>query len=235
MKLGVVVVCLLAALGCTKSSDAPPRAARGTERGDCRPAVDKGGLGTCDPGLLCLSNLCVRPPPADCQKVADHVASIELGNYAEPEARAPVVTKLKAACEKAFVSKEQGDCVEKATDKWAAMQCAPTMFPEMKSTNDGMCGQVMARVKALIEKQMGPSADANATKMVGSMMEVMRQSCEQDGWPDELKKCIVQSSDDDAMAACNSQMPPAIQQKIADRMQKAMMESMPQTPPMPTP
>lgn len=233
MKLGLVVS-LVAALGCTKGSDAP-RAALGTERGDCRPAAEKGGIGSCDPGLLCLSNLCVRPPPADCQAIADQLASIELGNYAEPAARAPVVTKYKDACQKAFVSKEQGACIEKATDKWAAMQCAPAMFPEMKSTNDGTCGQVMTRIKSLIDKQMGTSADANATKMIGAMMDVMRQSCEQDGWPDELKKCIVHSSNDDALATCNNQMPPAIQQKIAERMQKAMTENMPQTPPMPTP
>src|SRR5437660_356176 len=103
MKLAVVAA--IGLLGCQHnersrelgSSDRPSVA--GKERADCRP--DK----TCDPGLLCLSNLCVRPPAADCQLVAEELASLDLGNYAEPEDRAPVVAKHKARCETEHVSK----------------------------------------------------------------------------------------------------------------------------------
>ncbi|HVK83980.1 MAG TPA: hypothetical protein VM513_07725 [Kofleriaceae bacterium] len=230
-----LVAALTLFIGCTQS-DAPPRAARGTERGDCRPAAEKGAVGTCDPGLLCLSNLCVRPPPADCSAVGERLASFDLGNYAEPDARVPVVAKYKAACEKAFVSKEQGDCIAKADSNWAAKDCAPAMFPELKSTDTSLCGQVMVKIKALIDKQMGTtSADPSTAKLIAAMTDVMRQSCEQDGWPDALKQCLASANDDDAMTACNSQMPPSVQQKISERMQKAMSENMQTMPPPPPP
>src|SRR5678816_335702 len=92
----LLVLVLLAA--CQKkptdtSAPAAPVATRGKERADCRP--DK----TCDPGLLCLSNLCVQPPPADCTSVGETLASFDLGNYAPVEERAPVVAKYKTQCE----------------------------------------------------------------------------------------------------------------------------------------
>src|SRR4051812_45288828 len=100
MKLALVVAVGL--FGCQHNRDVGDdrtQVALGKERADCR--ADK----TCDPGLLCLSNLCVRPPPADCQVVADQLASLDLGNYAEPEERAPVVAKYKGQCETLYVSK----------------------------------------------------------------------------------------------------------------------------------
>lgn len=228
-----LVAALALFVGCTQS-DAPQRAARGTERGDCRPAAEKGAVGTCDPGLLCLSNLCVRPPPADCAAVGERLASFDLGNYAEPDARAPVVAKYKAACEKAYVTKEQGDCIEKADSSWAAKDCASAMFPELESTNTGLCDQVMVKIKALIDKQIAGNSDPSTAKLIGAMTDVMRQSCEQDGWPDALKQCLAAANDDAGMTACNAQMPPSVQQKISERMQKAMAENM-QTMPAPPP
>ena len=128
MKLGMALVLVSVwAIGCSKESPAgPERPPLGKERADCRP--DK----SCDPGLMCLSNLCVRPPPADCAAVAEGLASYDLGNYAEPEERAPIVATYKASCEKAHVTKEQGECFEKAADKTAAMMCAPFMFAAAK-------------------------------------------------------------------------------------------------------
>src|ERR1043165_8492451 len=109
----VVIVALAAAGGCKEDraqGQGDSRAALGKERGDCKPNK------VCDKGLWCLSTLCGRPPPADCKAVGETLASMELGNYAEPETRAPVVAKYQAACDKAFVTKEQGECIDKATD-----------------------------------------------------------------------------------------------------------------------
>src|SRR5687768_2048177 len=126
-----VVFALLFACGKGGSDGA---AAAGTERGGCRP--DR----ACDPGLQCMSNLCVRPPGADCKAVGEAVTSLDLGNYAEPEDRAPVVAKYQAACEGARISKAEGTCLEGARDKWVASQCAPRMFPELASSNTSNCG-----------------------------------------------------------------------------------------------
>src|SRR4051812_45209843 len=149
MNRAVVVAILLAAVGCQggKKDAGASRPALGKERGDCKP------LGICDPGLMCLSNLCVRPPPADCKAIAEQLASMDLGNYAEVEQRTPLVAKYQAACDKAFVSKEQGACIEKATDKYTAQQCAPAMFPELKAESGGTgdCQTIANQIRA----QMG--------------------------------------------------------------------------------
>jgi hypothetical protein len=227
MKLGALLWVSVALLGCKRdtandhgSGDPPRGTALGHERADCRP--DK----TCDPGLLCLSNLCVRPPPADCQIVADQLASMELGNYAEMEARAPIVANYKAACEKAYVSKEEGACFDTAKDKWSAAQCAPRMFPEMASSNTGDCARVADRVRALMAKQAVNITDPQMKAMYDGAVAVVQQSCEEDKWPDALKKCMIMAGDNgtDPVQQCTAQTPSGLQQKMQDRMMKLMQK-----------
>jgi len=213
-----LVVIVLAA-SCSRDS----RGGAGKERGDCR-AGDKD---KCDTGLLCLSNLCVRPPPADCKVVAETLASMDLGNYAEPEQRAPIVAKYEAACTKAYVSKEEGECLDTAKDKWSAGQCAPRMFPEMASTNGGDCKQVVAKVESVMKSSLQGQDNPQMQQWFGTTLRVLQQSCEQDAWPDSLKKCILMAQSgpgQDAMQGCNQQFPPALQTKLQERLQTAMQE-----------
>jgi hypothetical protein len=213
-RFGVLLVMALTA--CQGDKSAPSGLPLGKERGDCKPNK------VCDPGLICLSNLCVRPPPADCQVIADQLASMDLGNYAEVEERAPVVAKYKAACDKAYVSKEQGECFEKATDKATASACAPAMFPELTSSGSGDCVAVAAKIRGQMSKQMG-NADPQTKQMFDKMIMVMQQSCDQDAWPDGYKKCVLMAGDaNDAMSACQKQMPDALQKKMTERMMNAM-------------
>ena len=216
--MGRFLLVAMVLVGCAKSSGS--RGVVGAERGDCRAAEPK-----CESGLLCLSNVCVRPPPADCTNVAETFASFDLGNYAEPEERAPVVAKYKAACEKVYVSKEEGECIDKARDKWTAEQCAPKMFPP--SGNKGDCKQVVARISNALQGQLQNANDPSMKQWFDTTLSVMQQSCEQDGWPEPLKKCILSTQDVtgvDAMQTCNGQMPPALQAKLQQRMQTAMQE-----------
>jgi hypothetical protein len=217
LAVGLWMLCLVVP-GCQR--DRPPSVeASGHERGDCRP--DK----ACDPGLVCLSNLCVRPPPADCQAVAEQITSIELGNYAEPEARAPVVAKYKAACDAALVSKEESQCLDRARDKWSAGQCAPRMFPELASTSSADCSAIVARTRAAMANQARYLNDPSMKKWFDRSMDVMQQSCTEDHWPDSLKRCLLASAGTPATTqACNQQMPPTLQQAMQARLTKAMQE-----------
>jgi hypothetical protein len=217
MKLaaGVLVLCAIGS-GCQRDRAAAPPVA-GQERADCRP--DR----TCDPGLLCLSGLCVRPPPADCQAVAEQLTSLELGNYAEPEARAPISARYKASCETARVSKDEALCLDKARDRWSAGQCVPRMFPDVASTATGDCASIVARTRTLLASQAANVNDPKMKPWFERTMAVMQESCEQDHWPDQLKRCLLTSSGAaDAMRACNQQMPPELQQKMQARMTRAM-------------
>jgi hypothetical protein len=108
--LRVVVVLALAACAQGKPAD-------GAERGRCY------GNGTCNEGLLCLSAVCVRPPPADCAAVAEALTSLELGNYAAREDRASRVAALTATCRAQHVSKDEGACLVAATTVLEATYC----------------------------------------------------------------------------------------------------------------
>jgi hypothetical protein len=187
----------------------------GHEREACRPDH------TCEPGLLCLSDLCVRPPPGDCGAVAEALASLELGNYAPVEQRASVVATKRAACDKAQVSKDEAACIDKARDRWSVAQCVPRMFPELAPTGGGDCAAIIRKVRALIEPTVA-QVGSDARTMIDKMMPAMQQSCEQDGWPAALKQCILAATPGDlqAMKACEATMPKGLQDKLQQRMIK---------------
>lgn len=209
------------AVGCRdRAAEIAAQIEAGHERGNCRP--DR----TCDVGLLCLSNLCVRPPAADCTDVGEQLASIDLGNYAEPEARAPVVARYKAACETAMLSRDEQQCLDRTRDRWSAARCAPRMFPDLASSSTGDCGAIAGRVRAAMQKQASYLSDPRMKTWFDRTMTVMQESCEQDHWPDALKKCMLAGDELAAMTqACNQQTPPALRQRLQERMNQAMQDA----------
>jgi len=70
--------------------------------------------------------------PADCDEIAEQLASYELGNYAEPEDRAPVVDRHRAVCQREGVSRDETTCLDKAKSKVAAARCVPRLFPDVE-------------------------------------------------------------------------------------------------------
>lgn len=196
----------------------PPAAQPGTERAACR----AGSAERCDPGLSCLSELCVRAPAGDCQAVAETFTSFDLGNYAEPEARAPVVANYKATCEQVAITAQEADCIDKARDRWAASNCARRMVPQLGGTAD--CPKVRAKVEASYGAQAATfRSDPTMSKWFDLTMQVVQQACQQDFWPESLKTCIlaVESTGGDALQRCNQNMPPELQKKMQARMIEA--------------
>ena len=89
----------------------------GAERGACR--ADRG----CDPGLTCLSDLCVRPPAADCAKVGETLAYILLDNYAPREERERTRADIARQCQDQGLSVEDGQCLIRAKDRAEVRAC----------------------------------------------------------------------------------------------------------------
>jgi len=71
--------------------------------------------------------------------------------------------------------------------------------------------------------------DPKMSKWFETTLQIVQQSCEQDRWPDAVKRCILasSSSDQNTLASCNHAMPPALQQKLQDRMVAAMQHLQP--------
>lgn len=227
----VVLIALAACKGSDRApatSEAPPPTGTGKERGDCVAGAN-GSVGTCDPGLLCLSNLCVRPPPADCQAVADYMATMELGNYAELDVRQPLIVKYKGACVAAKISSAQGECLTKAKEQFAAWQCAPAMFPGAIEEGKAACGPAIANLRTTFTQSLGVASAPLAPgdiDPVEIILAAMRASCEEDGWPAALLHCMQSArSDPKQLMVCNNQMPPELQQKLAQRVSKAVAEA----------
>ncbi len=176
----------------------------------------------CDPGLVCLSELCVRPPPASCSAVAEKLASFELGNYAPRDARAKLVADKAAACAAAHVTKDEGDCVGRARDRWDAAKCAPSMFPGLTSTGSGDCEQVIARIASAMPAAV--TSTPQLREQLDRTMAVMRTSCAQDAWPDELKHCVLAAPPGQmpGLQACADKMPKELQDKMTARLTDAM-------------
>ncbi len=134
----VLVVVGLGATGCKKSpaADDSAAAAAGSERGACY------GNGTCNDGLTCLSELCVRPPGADCDKVAAKLGSMFLGNYAGRDQRDAFLASTKDECVRAKLTKEEGDCLLSVPHRNGFAKCA-------KVIGVGDCAKVVAHLETL--------------------------------------------------------------------------------------
>ena len=162
------------------------------------------------------------PPPGprgDCAKAADLLASLELGNYAEPDARAPVVAKYGDACHDAELTVSEVACMQAATDSWAAKTCAPRMFPEMAdSHDDGACKALIDRLRASLLTGLDPKLAAWAT----TELDVEQTACVEDAWPDAIKACMLAGS---GGGACKAGLPEPLQRKLQARLQTAFAEA----------
>lgn len=158
----LLVMLGLGLVACKRDSGATaaaPGAAIGTERGDCRP--DR----SCDPGLVCLSNLCVRPPPADCAKVGEALGFIFLDNYTPREARRGFLDEVVKQCTAANLSREDGECLAAAKTRLDLRNCPhPIGLGDCKKitahvddvrTRDGVDAYLVTSADRLIERCRG--------------------------------------------------------------------------------
>lgn len=186
----------------------------GKERGSCY------GNGTCDPGLVCMSELCVRPPPADCEKVAAKLASYRLGNYAPKEEREEVLAELTTTCEEARLSVDEGKCILEAQGRLDIAKCPRPLLDEFKGDKDGCkaVGDQVARffVDAFAQQT---SDRARVEKFAPEIATAIQASCVEDLWPDAAKRCFTEASSFDNMGDCQDSFP----DELKDRVEKRLM------------
>jgi hypothetical protein len=130
----LAIVAALAGCGGREHEGTP--VAAGQERGACRP--DRG----CDPGLTCLSELCVRTPGADCAKVGEALAYLLLDNYAPAEERAGLRADVARQCEEQHLSVDDGACLIRARDRGELRAC-----PRLVGLGD--CARITAHLDGI--------------------------------------------------------------------------------------
>lgn len=155
----------------------------GAERGVCGPEV------VCAAGLECWSERCIRPPPADCRAVGARLASRELGNYATPEEREPMVATWAKACEGERLSKAEGECITGAADDDAIAACPRPLVAELVGDPKG-CEKIGKKAKQLVEQgvggQLGPIMNV-VDEVPGALSEL----CVEGRWSKAAKECLL--------------------------------------------
>jgi hypothetical protein len=121
------------------------------------------------------------------------------------------------------MSRDDQLCLDRARDRWTAAQCAPRLFPDLASSSTGDCAAIVARLRAAMQNQASYLSDPQMKTWFERTMAVMQASCEDDHWPDPLKKCMLAGDGLPALTqACRQQTPPALQQRLQERLTQAM-------------
>lgn len=164
-----------------------------------------------------------------CATVAEHMTSLDLGNYAPPEQRAPQVAAHAQACIEARLSQGQAECVALTTTREDAVACASKPQPtQTASQTTGDCNQVAEAIRRITAKQ-GPHVNNPQMKdWFDITVRVMKESCEQDGWTDAMKACTLRAADAPTIEAATKvqaecpPVPDAVTTKMQARLQVEM-------------
>jgi hypothetical protein len=174
-------------------------------------------------GFLALVLLagCQRTDPAqtaasNCAKVAEQLASFEVGAHAPPAQRAQAVAKHRAACESVGITGDEVACLDRARDTWAARACLPKLFPAHAAAG---CGTFTARLRQAVQAQAGADSAASLAAIDG-MLPIMKASCEQDHWPASILSCVAEAAPGDmnAFQRCSALLSKDLQDKLSTRL-----------------
>ena len=183
--LMIMAVLALCAACAKQQGNETTTAAAGTERGPCY------GNGTCNEGLICLSDLCVRPPPADCAAVAKKVGYLTLSNYAPAEERAAFESDMVTECKGMHLTKEEGDCILRAQSRGQLGQCPKPM-------GMGSCDRIVAHIR----DNLAPADKAVARFLERGIDELIAE-CERQGITAADEKCALAAKTFDELKACD--------------------------------
>lgn len=87
------------------------------------------------------------------------------------------------------------------------------------------CVRVTEKIRESLAPQLAEVKDKPQLRIfLETSIRTMKASCEEDGWPAALKACILglRGADPAAIEVCNRQMPPELQQRMQDRLQRSI-------------
>jgi hypothetical protein len=143
-------------------------------------------------------------PAHDCGSIAETLASVEIGNYAPRDKRDRAVARLRTACDAAALTDADASCLAGATDRAAAERCTPKLALDLD------CTDVIAKVRASARKAADPELD----RQLDRNYAVMERACDEDGWPLDLKTCVIASG---RLEGCASKLTKDLRDRLAKR------------------
>lgn len=134
-----------------------------------------------------------RPPEPTCTLVGETLASFELGNYADPEERAPKVAAETQRCTAMRLTRDDRQCIVDSYDRTSVAYCVPALFP-----NEPVARALEPAECNAIAKQMTQNLDAQLrSRQVPDQRVWERQllaaidACRGDRWNEAMGQCAI--------------------------------------------
>jgi hypothetical protein len=204
--------------------------------------------GTCPDDVGCEAPLPAEPryelpdsarphpaPPADlgagaraeatCALVGAELASLEVGNYAEPEVVAPIASKYEARCDREKLTLEERTCIATARgDRASLSYCASRMFPDAPAAAFvpvAECAAIAAGVRAKAKGMRGLSPPQ--MRLWTERLAAVEPSCVLDRWTAAFGACVRANSSGEPLPICvrAASVPPPLRAKIEARLREA--------------
>lgn len=131
-----------------------------------------------------------KPEPT-CNLVAETLVSLELGDYADPEERAPKVAAEERRCVAMRLSHDDRQCVIDSHDRASVAYCVPALFPNEKqpvAVSRQRCDVVAKHMMRQLEHytRSQPVADQRA---VERQLLAAIDACRADRWNEAMAQC----------------------------------------------
>ena len=164
-------------------------------------------------------------PEPTCRIVAEVMVSLELGNYAEPEERAPRIAAEERRCTVARLSRDDRQCMIDSFDKQAMAYCAPALFPEVKNAVVTLeqCDAAAKQMRTTLAQQL-QSMQIKDTAQWDKQLVAAIESCRRDRWNLAMLQCATAYVPVYAQYCAGTQ-PAIIWTRLQTRMQNAVRAS----------
>jgi hypothetical protein len=155
-----------------------------------------------------------EPVEATCALVAAAMASLEVGDHADADARAPLETRYADLCRSTRLDAEERACILEAHDRDAAMYCAPRMFPgaRVDLVDPSECKAIMTGIR----RRMRLPAPAGLGWEI--RLAALEASCRADRWPHSFGECARSMYLPMRPLPCLHVAPPMLERRLAARL-----------------
>jgi hypothetical protein len=164
-------------------------------------------------------------PEPTCKLVAETLVSLELGNYADPEERAPKITVEERRCAAMKLSREDRQCVIESYDRTSVAYCVPALFPKEPQPQavtaarcDKAAKQMMTQLDAQLRQQRVPDQRVWERQLLAAI-----DACRADRWNEQMAQCAEYYVPMNA-ASCAYVQPTGMWKRLEARLAKARTE-----------
>lgn len=130
-------------------------------------------------------------PEPTCRLVAETLVSLELGNYAEPEERAPRVAAEERRCVAMRLSRDDRQCVVDSYARADVAYCVPALFPDepqQPALSGAECDAIANQMRKQLEAQLASQRVPDQRVWERQLLTAI-DACRADRWNQQMAQC----------------------------------------------